>query len=110
MSSVPSGIVDVFVWNCVGINTSSVHPTPLSVGPSLMFRIQGGDEITCYWYNVPEVPNVMYFTDYGHAIHGTYWHNNFGVPMSHGCINLPLDVSDWMYQWLSVGARVEIMP
>lgn len=61
-------------------------------------------------YNVPEVPDVMYFTDYGHAIHGTYWHNNFGVPMSHGCINLPLDVSAWMYQWLNVGARVEIMP
>jgi hypothetical protein len=51
---VPSGIVDVFVWNCVGINTSSVHPIPLSVGPTLAFRIQGGDAITCYWYNVPE--------------------------------------------------------
>ena len=61
------------------------------------------------YYNVPDVPNVMYFTDFGHALHGTYWHNNFGVPMSHGCINLPMDVAAWMYQWVPVGARVEIV-
>jgi lipoprotein-anchoring transpeptidase ErfK/SrfK len=61
-------------------------------------------------YNVPEVPDVMYFTDFGHALHGTYWHNNFGTPMSHGCINLPMDVAEWMYQWINVGSRVEIVP
>ena len=62
------------------------------------------------YYNVPDVPDVMYFTDYGHALHGTYWHNNFGTPMSHGCVNLPMDVADWMYQWAPVGMRVEITP
>ncbi len=62
------------------------------------------------YYNVPEVPDVMYFTDRGHAIHGTYWHNNFGVPMSHGCINLPMDVADWIYGWAPMGMRVEIRP
>jgi hypothetical protein len=62
------------------------------------------------YYNVPDVPDVMYFTDRGHAIHGTYWHNNFGAPMSHGCVNLPMDVADWMYQWAPVGMRVEITP
>ena len=61
------------------------------------------------YYNVPEVPDVMYFTDRGHAIHGTYWHNNFGAPMSHGCINLPMDVSAWMYDWAPMGMRVEIV-
>ena len=39
----------------------------------------------------------MYFTNEGHAFHGTYWHNNFGTPMSHGCVNLPMDVAEWMY-------------
>ena len=34
-----------------------------------------------------------------HALHGTYWHNNFGMPMSHGCVNLPLDVAAWLYDW-----------
>jgi hypothetical protein len=62
------------------------------------------------YYNVPDVPDVLYFTDRGHAIHGTYWHSNFGTPMSHGCVNLPVDVADWMYQWSTVGMRVEITP
>lgn len=62
------------------------------------------------YYNVPDVPDVMYFTDLGHALHGTYWHNNFGTPMSHGCVNLPMDVADWMYQWAPLGMRVEITP
>jgi lipoprotein-anchoring transpeptidase ErfK/SrfK len=60
------------------------------------------------YYNVPDVPWVMYFTDMGHAIHGAYWHNNFGAVMSHGCINLPLDVAAWMYDWAPIGMRVEI--
>ena len=62
------------------------------------------------YYNVPNVPDVMYFTDRGHALHGTYWHNNFGTPMSHGCVNLPVDVADWMYKWAPMGMRVEITP
>jgi len=60
------------------------------------------------YYNVPDVPWVMYFTDVGHAIHGAYWHNNFGAVMSHGCINLPLDVAAWLYSIADVGTRVEI--
>ncbi|MFN8590948.1 MAG: L,D-transpeptidase [Thermomicrobiales bacterium] len=61
-------------------------------------------------YNVPDVPNVMYFTNAGHALHGTYWHNNFGTPMSHGCVNLPMDVAAWLYAWAPVGTPVQIVP
>ena len=60
------------------------------------------------YYNVPNVPWVMYFTDRGHAIHGTYWHNNFGHVMSHGCVNLPLDVAAWLYAQAPIGMRVVI--
>ncbi|HET9702452.1 MAG TPA: L,D-transpeptidase, partial [Vicinamibacterales bacterium] len=60
-------------------------------------------------YNVPKVPDVLYFTNRGHAIHGTYWHENFGVPMSHGCINLPMDVAEWMYEWAPTGMAVLIL-
>ena len=70
-----------------------------------MAGVLGGES-----YNVPQVPDVMYFTNRGHAIHGTYWHTNFGAPMSHGCINLPLDVSAWMYQWAPLGMAVLIVP
>jgi lipoprotein-anchoring transpeptidase ErfK/SrfK len=62
------------------------------------------------YYNVPDVPWVMYFTNEGHALHGTYWHNSFGTPMSHGCVNLPLDVAAWLYDWAPVGTPVLIVP
>ena len=62
------------------------------------------------YYHVPDVPDVMYFTNFGHALHGTYWHNNFGTPMSHGCVNLPMDVAAWMYQWAPIGTPVLIVP
>jgi lipoprotein-anchoring transpeptidase ErfK/SrfK len=58
-------------------------------------------------YFVKNVPSVMYF--YGaYAIHGAYWHNNFGVPMSNGCVNVPVNFSNWLYEWSSVGTRVEV--
>jgi lipoprotein-anchoring transpeptidase ErfK/SrfK len=60
------------------------------------------------YYDLPDVPWVMYFTDYGDALHGTYWHSNFGTPMSHGCVNLPTDVAAFLYDWAPVGTRVEI--
>ena len=59
-------------------------------------------------YNVPDVPWTMYFTDRGHALHGTYWHSNFGTPMSHGCVNIPLDLAKAIYEWGRVGMRIEI--
>ena len=61
-------------------------------------------------YQVEDVPYVMYFTDEGHALHGTYWHNSFGTPMSHGCVNLPMDVAEWMYRWAPEGTAVTIIP
>ncbi|MCZ2128303.1 MAG: L,D-transpeptidase family protein [Anaerolineales bacterium] len=58
-------------------------------------------------YYLPNVPNIMYYDgDYG--IHGAYWHNNFGVPMSHGCVNLSLPDAEWAYDFASVGTVVNI--
>lgn len=60
------------------------------------------------YYYVHDVPHVMYFTNRGHAIHGAYWHNNFGYRMSHGCINLPVNFASWLYSITPMGARVRI--
>jgi len=60
------------------------------------------------YYYVHDVPSVMYFTNRGHAIHGAYWHNNFGYRMSHGCINLPVNFASWLYSITPMGARVRI--
>ncbi|MEX2161337.1 MAG: L,D-transpeptidase family protein [Anaerolineales bacterium] len=58
-------------------------------------------------YSLPNVPWVMYFyKDYG--IHGTWWHNNFGTPMSAGCVNMTIDDALWMYGWASVGTIVKV--
>jgi LysM repeat protein len=58
-------------------------------------------------YYLPDVPYTMYFYK-GYGIHGTYWHSNFGHPMSHGCINLPTPEAQWLYNWASVGTLVNI--
>lgn len=58
-------------------------------------------------YYLADVPNTMYFYE-GYAIHGTYWHNNFGTPMSHGCVNLSIPDSSWMFEFASVGTLVNV--
>jgi hypothetical protein len=60
-------------------------------------------------YRVEDVPWVMYFDDGGNALHGAYWHNNFGQPMSHGCVNLPLDIAEFLYRWADIGTPVTIV-
>jgi lipoprotein-anchoring transpeptidase ErfK/SrfK len=60
-------------------------------------------------YYLPDVPYVMYFY-LGYGIHGTYWHNNFGQPMSHGCVNTPTPDAQWLYNWAEVGTLVNIHP
>jgi hypothetical protein len=50
-------------------------------------------------YVLPGVPWCSFFTQQGHAIHGAWWHDNFGVPMSHGCVNMRPDEAKWVYRW-----------
>jgi hypothetical protein len=50
-------------------------------------------------FDLPGVPWVSYFTGSGIAFHGAYWHNDFGVPHSHGCINLTAPAAKWVYRW-----------
>jgi hypothetical protein len=57
-------------------------------------------------YDVADVPHVLYFNQEAEALHGAYWHNNFGTPMSHGCVNLPLDVAAFLFEWAPLGTEV----
>ena len=50
-------------------------------------------------YELPGVPWTLFFTTQGHAFHGTYWHQNFGTPMSHGCINMRTEEAKWLFRW-----------
>ena len=69
----------------------------------------GTTEGTGQSYSVTDVPNVLYINFDAEALHGAYWHNNFGQRMSHGCINLPLDVAAFIYQWAPLGTAVTVI-
>lgn len=60
-------------------------------------------------YDIPNVPHVMHFNG-PFALHGAFWHNNFGTPMSHGCINLSLNDAAWLFDWADVGNPVYVRP
>ena len=50
--------------------------------------------------DLPGVPWTQFFlTPPGNAIHGTYWHDNFGLQMSHGCVNMRTEESKWLFRW-----------
>jgi len=52
-------------------------------------------------YELPGVPWCSYFTDTGVAFHGTYWHDNYGNEMSHGCVNMRPEEAKWLFRWLA---------
>ena len=59
-------------------------------------------------YYLPNVPYILWFKgDY--SLHGTYWHHNFGHPMSHGCVNLPTPFAESLFNWADVGTQVTIV-
>jgi hypothetical protein len=59
-------------------------------------------------YDLPGVPWNLYFTHDGAVIHGTYWHNSFGSPYSHGCVNLSPQNAKKLYEWAELGITVTV--
>jgi lipoprotein-anchoring transpeptidase ErfK/SrfK len=50
-------------------------------------------------YELPGVPWTCFFHEAGYAFHGTYWHDNFGTPMSRGCVNMRIEEAKWLFRW-----------
>lgn len=61
-------------------------------------RMTGGSKDLGTFYDLPNVPSDLFFYQ-GYGLHGAYWHNNFGHPMSHGCVNEPLDSAAAIFEW-----------
>lgn len=84
------------------ISSGRWFPTPtgnFSIWYKTRFqRMVGGSKDLGTYYDLPNVPNNMFFYQ-GFAIHGAYWHNNFGHPMSHGCVNAPLAQAAQLFEW-----------
>lgn len=70
-------------------------------------KMSGGDKTLGTYYYLPNVPYVMFFYNNavakmrGFSFHGTYWHDNFGHPMSHGCVNMKTADAKILYEWAS---------
>lgn len=91
--------------------SSGLPHTPTPVGEFRIWiklratKMEGGQGR--YYYYLPNVPYVMYFYNEkvpawrGYGLHGTYWHNDFGNPRSHGCVNLPTPIAEQLYYWTS---------
>ena len=97
------------VFNTLISSGTWAHPT-VTGQFSIYLRYQSQDMNGYrlgYDYYLPNVPYVMYFyRDY--SLHGTYWHNNFGTPMSHGCVNMNTADAQWLYNWSSYGTTVNV--
>lgn len=59
-------------------------------------------------YDLPGVPWNLYFTKEGAVIHGAYWHDRFGIPWSHGCVNLSPENAKKLYEWAEIGTTVTV--
>lgn len=93
------------------VSTGKWAPTPTGTwkiwGKYRYIRMTGGSKALGTYYDLPNVPFTMFYYQ-GFGIHGAYWHNNFGHPMSHGCINMKIAEAQFVYNWSSVGTRVTV--
>ncbi len=91
------------------VSTGKWFPTPtgdFTIWEKLRATRMSGGQGADY-YNLPNVPYVMFFSNdqvaagRGFSLHGTYWHNNFGHPMSHGCVNMRIVDAQKLYNWVN---------
>jgi LysM repeat protein len=91
-------------WATVSTGT---YRTPTPTGSFRIYSKIRSGTMAGPGYYLPNVPYIMNFYG-GYAIHGTYWHSNFGYPMSHGCVNMRISDAQWLYNWAPVGTLVVV--
>jgi lipoprotein-anchoring transpeptidase ErfK/SrfK len=88
--------------------STGLPDTPTVLGDYKVYVKYTATDMSGPGYYLPSVPYTMYFYQ-GYGIHGTYWHNAFGRPMSHGCVNLPTPEAEWFFNWAEVGTPVRVV-
>ena len=94
---------DTFLQSFLVSTGTSAHPTVTGT-----FKIYAKYEsylMVGDGYYLPDVPYAMFFYK-GYSLHGTYWHSNFGTPMSHGCVNMRTSDAEWVYANAPIGTYV----
>jgi LysM repeat protein len=87
--------------------STGTYRTPTVTGRYAINTKYSSQRMTGPGYDLPGVPWVMYFYS-GYAIHGAYWHSNWGTPMSHGCVNMRPDEAQMLYNWADYGTEVYV--
>ena len=88
------------------VSTGSAQ-TPTPIGNFRVYNRLVSQDMYGPGYYAPGVPWVQYFTG-AYALHGTYWHDSFGVPVSHGCINMRTPDAAWLFDWAEQGTEVRV--
>ena len=105
---------DQMLYNFV--DKTRVRATKVSTGRASFPTIQGTFSIYVKFekrdmkgedYDLKDVPWIMYFYQ-SYGLHGTFWHNDFGTPRSHGCVNMPTPEAEWTYRWAPNGTPVVV--
>ena len=92
--------VKAFVISTGVGNTPTVTGTFRIWAKIAMQDMSGGSRAAGNYYHLKDVPNVQFFYR-GFGFHGTYWHSNFGTPMSRGCVNMTKEDAKWLFEWTS---------
>lgn len=95
------------VYSFIVSTGTAIHPTV--TGQFRIYIKLRSTPMSGPGYYLPGVPFTMYFYK-GYALHGTYWHNNFGTPMSHGCVNLRTSDAELLFNFAEVGTLVNVHP
>ena len=88
------------------VSTGKPH-TPTVIGRFRVWTKLRYTDMRGPGYHLRNVPYTMYFYK-GYGIHGTFWHSNFGTPMSYGCVNMVTEEAAWLYDWSYVGILVNV--
>ncbi len=83
------------------------RPTPTLTGTYAIQSKFRSTRMQGEGYNISNVPYAMFYSG-GYAIHGADWHNSFGTPVSHGCVNMRVSSAGWLYDWARVGTPVVV--
>lgn len=89
------------------LGSTGLPATPTVQGDFKIYQRYDSQTMSGPGYYLPGVTWVQYFYA-GYAFHTAYWHNNWGQPMSHGCVNLPEDAAKWLYDFATVGTAVRV--
>lgn len=89
------------------LSSTGLPATPTVTGEFTIYHRLDSQTMSGPGYYLPGVQSVQYFYQ-GYALHGTYWHDDFGQPMSHGCVNLTNQDAAWFYEFGDIGTSVRV--